>query len=270
MRCNLRLAVLLFTVVAAAPCSPSNQAAQDSSSASGTEAGLRDAYAKHMARVRMALPPHSALPPVLDLTKQSVDKPTQDRAWEDEYDLLMGPKGIFDPGIPTPSEATSIGTTYIDAVGVFALPARNSRAVVIATPSASETAISPNHRMVYSRYRLRISKVLKGSRKDGFINGATVIGVTLGGSVIFPSHHLATFILAHAGFPEVGKQYLLFLWKPPHSKETFMISQAYLIANGTVYPIDTSADISAYQKGMPLNEFETKVKDTIAKDVNSE
>jgi hypothetical protein len=114
---------------------------------------------------------------------------------------------------------------------------------------------------------LEISKVFKGKQKNGIQEGQQVVAVALGGRVRFPSGHMTTFILANRGFLDIGKQYLLFIWKPARTK-TYMVAELYLIQDGLVFPINTEADVSAYAKGMPVQQFKAKVEAAIAQNVD--
>jgi hypothetical protein len=83
----------------------------------------------------------------------------------------------------------------------------------------------------------------------------------------FPSGHMATFILPGYGFLDIGKQYLLFIWTPPRTK-TYMVANPYPIQNGLVFPLNVVPDVSAYEKGLPVQQFEAKVKSAIAKNID--
>ena len=230
---------------------------------------MQDAYSRHFAKIRQMPPPHSALPPLLDLTKSKIDDSGKDRAWEKPYDLGARAGGIVDPGVPGPSGPTSTATTFIDTVGKpDALPARICEAVVIGEPIASEVRISPNRELVYSRFSVKLLSVLKSKKKSGIREGAVIVAVQFGGSIRFPSGHLTTFIVAGSGFMELAKQYVLFIWKPPKSSQTYMAAEPYLIENGLVFPIQTEADASAYE-GMPVDKFEAKVKSAIAQNIDT-
>lgn len=225
---------------------------------------LQDAYSAHLGRVLAQLPPHSGVPPLLDLIHSKQDNSAKDRAWEDRF-KGWGTQEITDLGVPGPSEATSIDTTFIDGVGrPSALPARGSEAIVIATVTDASARVAYTHTFVYSRYDLKITKVFKGKSKNGFRDGGHVVAVQFGGRVLFPSGHMASFIMPGYGFMEVGKEYVVFIWTPPHTK-TYMITNPYLIENGVVFPLETVSDVSAYEKGMPIQQFETRVEAAIAK-----
>jgi hypothetical protein len=47
-----------------------------------------------------------------------------------------------------------------------------------------------------------------------------------------------------------------------------MIAEPYLIQDGLVFPIKTEADVSAYENGMPVQQFEAKVTSAIAKNID--
>ena len=227
---------------------------------------LQDAYSAHLSRVLAELPPHSGVPPLLDLIHSKQDSSAKDRAWEDKFNG-WGTQEITDLGVPGPSEATSIDTTFIDGVGrPSALPARGSQAVVIATVTSASARIAYTHTFVYSRYCLKITKVFKGKSKNGFRKGGEVVAVQFGGRVLFPSGHMASFIMPGHGFLDIGKQYVVFIWTPPHTK-TYTIANPYLIQKGVVFPLNIEPDVSAYEKGMPIQEFEARIKAAIAKNV---
>src|SRR6476661_4784329 len=96
---------------------------------------LQDAYTAHLGRVQSMLPPHSGLPPLLDLSQSNPSQTVKDLDWEDRFKGTMDTRVIADPGVPGPSQATSVSTTFIDTVGrPSALPARSCEAVVIARP----------------------------------------------------------------------------------------------------------------------------------------
>ena len=118
---------------------------------------MQDAYSRHFAKIQHMLSAHSALPPLLDLTKAKIDDSGRDRAWEKRYDLAVRKGGIVDPGVRTPLHATSTAVTFIDTVGrPYALPARSCEAVVIGEPIANEVRISRNRHFVHSRFSVRV------------------------------------------------------------------------------------------------------------------
>lgn len=244
--------------------------AQSSAGSRISKQQMQEAYTRYFSKIRQMLPPHSALPPLMDLTKSKIDDSGNDRAWEKEYTLSVREGGIVDPGVHNASDAMSIATTFLDTAGrPDALPARGCEGVIMGEPIASAVRISPDRNFVYSRFSVQISSVLKGNKNAELQKGAVVTAVQFGGSLRFPSGHLTTFILAQQGFIELNKQYVLFIWRPPESRKTYMVAEAYLVENGLVFPVSTDADVSAYEKGMPSDKFEARVRSAIKKNIDT-
>lgn len=224
-----------------------------------------DAFQKHIKEVQSLLPEHSVLPPLLDLSNPTAKDTGASRAWENKFKGSMGVREHTDPGVLDPAGTGSILTTTNEyATPVWALPAHDCDAVVTARPVASRAHMAYNRRFVYSTFSLKISRVLKGSKKHGIQEGKRIIAAQFGGSIRFPSGHIETFLVTKNGFMKLNGEYLLFLWKPLRSDETYVIAESYLIENGLVFPIILDAHASAYG-GMPVQQFETRVKDAIAK-----
>jgi hypothetical protein len=227
------------------------------------------AYQIQMNRVRHLLPPHSALPPLLDLSKTSSIGGGASRKWENRFTGSMGVREISDPGLHGPGGPVSISTATTEYVGpIWALPARSCDAVVMGRIVADRAQLAYNRRFVYSLFSVEVLQVLKGNRKQGVREEERINATQLGGSVRFPSGHMETFILANEGFMELGSQYLLMLWKPIRSDDTYMVAESYLIQGGVTFPIKTLADVSRYD-GMPAKDFEAKVKAAIAKNIDT-
>ncbi|HEX7359451.1 MAG TPA: hypothetical protein VF283_03065 [Bryobacteraceae bacterium] len=91
-----------------------------------------------------------------------------------------------------------------------------------------------------------------------------------GGTIRFASGFLETFLLDQRGFMEVGKKYILFMWKAVPSDDTLVISQAYLIQNGLVYPINTDGDGQKGYTKMPLAEFEGAVQAAVDRNIDTD
>jgi hypothetical protein len=230
---------------------------------------LQDSYSLHDKQVREMLPPHSGLPPVLDLSKPPALEEMKDLAWERDFKGYFISGTFTDPGVTGLAEATSIATKFMDGAGpVYGLPARVFEAVVIAKAVKVEARLDGAHSFVYSRSLLEMSRVLKGNRKHGIVEGATAFGVDFGGTIRFPSGHVETFILANNGFLEQDKQYLIFMWKPRRSVNTYLPAEAYLIQDGAVFAVNSVGDVAAYN-GMPFEKFEAKVKAAIAQNIDT-
>lgn len=228
----------------------------------------KHAYQAHIDKVRRLLPPHSALPPVLDLSKPNGENTGASRAWEDRFTGMMSVRAIKDPGIAYPSDAASIATTFTEyGAPVWALPVHDC-VVFIGEPMSSVSRLAYNYRFVYSTSVVRISDVLKTDRRAGVREGGKITVAQFGGTIRFPSGHVETFLMAQEGFIAVGHRYLFFVWKPVESDNTYVVAEVYLIEGGTVFPINLDAHELRYA-GMPFLKFQAKVRAAIANNVDT-
>ena len=227
------------------------------------------AYQIQMNRVRHLLPPHSALPPLLDLSKPSSIGGGASRNWENRFAGSTKGREITDPGLQGPGGSGSISTTTIEYVGpIWALPVGSCDAVVIGSVGAKAAHLDHNRRFVYSLFSVEVSQVLKASSRHPIREGGRITAAQLGGNIRFLSGYVETFVSANEGFMELGREYLLFLWKPIRSDDTYMVAEPYLIQDGSIFPITRLAHVSPYD-GMPAKDFEAKVKAAIAKNVDT-
>jgi hypothetical protein len=228
----------------------------------------KEQLSEHVKGVRRVLPPHSGLPPLLDLSKPSIGEGTAGRAWEEKFKNSLGLRAVTDPGVPTPTEATSVSLTTQEVVGpVYALPAETCEAVVIGKAISSAVHLARNHKFVYTTFSVKISQVLKTPRKYRIRDGETINAAEFGGSVLFPSGQMETFLVANRGFLELDKQFVLFIWRPIPSDATYVITEAYIVKDDVVFPTKTMTNESSYE-GMPFEKFEAKVKNAIARNVD--
>jgi hypothetical protein len=251
-----------------------------SSVATGQASRERDeAWQRHFEKVRDLLPLHSALPPMLDLADPGSTKSAQaaaaGRAWERKYTGSMLAREISDPGIGPDIGPGSISTRTVEYVGKrWAIPAASCEAILRVQPTASSAHITWTRRFVYSTFALNILDVFKGEKKQGLEKGGQLRAVQFGGTIRFPSRHLETFVTAGEGFMGLGKEYLVFLWKPIRSDNTWLTTEAYVIERDIVFPLITESwnaqELANHERGIPEKDFEAKVKAAIGKNVNTD
>lgn len=241
-----------------------------------TKQAIQDAYAKHDIRVRNSLPAYSGPPLLLDLFHKSLEDgtcdPHQHIKWEANFNAIMASRKLVDRGISKPSEATATTVTFIDTFApIYSLPAKRSLAVVIAKPVAGKICIPQSRQYVYTKLTLDILKQFKPANADRPQSQASapIIAAEFGGSVRFPSGYLETLLLSREGFVEIGKKYVLFMWKPVPSDDLLVISQAYLVQDGFVFPVSTNGDAQTYYTKLPLSKFEAQVEASVAQNVDT-
>lgn len=242
-----------------------------------TKQAIQNAYAKHDINVQNALPAYSGPPLLLDLFQKSLDDgmcdPQQHTEWETHFNAIMASRKLVDRGVSKLSEVTATSVTFIDTFGpIYSLPAKRSVAVVIAKPVAGRVCIPLSRQYVYTKLTLDVLKQYKPLKRDRQLSqaSASMTAVEFGGSIRFPSGYLETSLVSQKGFVEIGKEYVLFMWRPSIPSDDFpVISQAYLIQDGFVFPVSTNGDAQTYYTKLPLAEFEAQVEAAVAKNVDT-
>lgn len=82
-----------------------------------TQDNRSDADQTHVEKVRQLLPPHSALPPLLDLSEPNANGGSASRDWENRFTGSMGVREHADPGTTDPSSKASISMTTTEFGG---------------------------------------------------------------------------------------------------------------------------------------------------------
>jgi hypothetical protein len=180
---------------------------------------------------------------------------------------------IIDQGVVKPSDATATTLVTIDYFApIYSLPAKGSSDIVIAKPTAGRVCIPQSRRYVYTKFTLDVVKEYRrpaDGKEEEPHEKRKITAAQFGGSVLFPTGYLETFLHDRRGFLEIGKEYVLFVWKPIPTDDTLVISQGYLIENGFVFPVSTDGDAQTVYTKMPFPDFEAKVKAVVAKNVDA-
>ncbi len=113
-------------------------------------------------------------------------------------------------------------------------------AVVIGTVLSGKSFINKNHTIVYSDYQIRVDEILKQGPTATLAVGEQIVASRVGGAMRFPSGH-TTYVFNHGhGLPEIGSQYILFLFKTIPNVPEYEIGfdSGYQLKNGRVYALD--------------------------------
>ena len=186
---------------------------------------------------------------------------------EKRYSVSNSPRHVEDPGRFVGGQEEHTALRFIDYVAIGTpidprgIPVSNSNAVVIGTVVSGKCFVTGDHTYVYTDYSVRIDEVLK--QDPAAIVGNVVVAAREGGAIHFPSGHVTNFLIEGRGLPEIGSQYVLFLWKPiPDLPEYEIIFESgYQIKNGKVYPLD---DVNSQYVGVDLPVFLDEVNKAIA------
>jgi hypothetical protein len=183
---------------------------------------------------------HSGLPVVgeFERSRESDADEKHRKVREDQYenDPTRAHAPISDPGTLVGTESTS--ATIIDSIVVSDGAPGISPVVVIGTVLSGNSFISKNRTAVYSDYQVRIDEVLKRGAAKTLAVGDQLVASRPGGAIQFPSGHRGYFLIFGQGLPEIGAQYVLYLWKPAPNQSVWEIISGYQLKSGRVYPLD--------------------------------
>ncbi len=188
---------------------------------------------------------------------------------EERYRTSNIPIHVEDPGQLVGGQKEHTAFIFIDYVitgkpiDPKGMPVSNSNAVVVGTVVSGKCFVTGSHTYVYTDYSVKIDQVLKQDPTANLITGDVVVAARDGGAIHFPSGHVTNFLFAGHGLPEVGSQYVLFLWKPIPSFPEYEIifDSGYQLKNGRVYPLD---DVNSKYVGVETTVFLDEVRKAIA------
>lgn len=159
-----------------------------------------------------------------------------------------------------PTRYWSILVTEWD-VGLPALPAAQSIAVLILEPLTKEAHLSDDKTGVYSEFTAKLHEVLKST--DPLLTKDSLINISRPGGVVrYRTGEETLCAIKGLNMPKVGKRYLLFLRSVGQSKD-FEIVTGYELENGKVKPLDDAGQFKTY-KGVDEGEFLNAVRAAIA------
>ncbi|MCA1630534.1 MAG: hypothetical protein LC785_11190 [Acidobacteria bacterium] len=122
-------------------------------------------------------------------------------------------------------------------VGLPAIPADGSDAVVIGDVSDAQAYLSNDKTGVYSEFSIRIEEVLKNDEQSSLEIGCLITGEREGGRVRFASNRVLPVHVQGQGMPRLGRRYVFFLRRLDQEKD-FYILTAYELRAGSVSPLD--------------------------------
>lgn len=189
---------------------------------------------------------HSGLPVVGEFQRQPESdeklREIREKQYENYSTRLFTP--YDDPGALADGGTESTISTIIDYINPPSsdppgIPA-SVTAVVIGTVVSGKSFMSKNHSAVYSDYQIRIDEILKPDSAASLAVGSEVVGSRAGGAIHFPSGHKTNFLILGHGLPEIGSQYILFLWKAVPNQPVWEIASdsGYQLKNGRVFALD--------------------------------
>jgi hypothetical protein len=205
---------------------------------------------------------------------QAASEPEGDKVRRQErerrYSATHDPGRIEDPGLLVGGQKEHTAFIFIDTIIVGkpidppGIPVTGIHTIVIGTVVSGKCFVAADHTHVYTDYSVKVDQVLRQDPTANLNVGDVVVAAREGGAVHFPSGHVTNILVAGRGLPEIGSQYILFLWKPiPEFPEYEMVPEAggYQVKNGRVYPLD---DVNSQYVGVEAPIFLDEVRKAIA------
>lgn len=145
-----------------------------------------------------------------------------------------------------------------------ALPAAQSKVIVVGEVTKAQAYLSEDESGVYSEFTIRIDSVLKNSSEYSLEVGSSLVAERSGGRVRFPSGHVVLTFMNGEGMPQSGRRYVLFL-TPNTGDNNFTILTGYELKDGQVELLDnlSSTHPSVKLKGMEVDVFLTNLQSAI-------
>ncbi len=150
-------------------------------------------------------------------------------------------------------EGVTVGTMQNDwEVGLPALPAEKSSAIVIGIVRSGKAFLSNDQTGVYAEFLIDVVDWMKA---DGVIHPEpkSLTVKRPGGKVIYPSGQTVTYLLAGQEMPKLDGKYVFFLAKK-NGDDVHSILTAYDITDGRSQPLDGSGKYKA--AGLKFKKFE--------------
>jgi hypothetical protein len=175
--------------------------------------------------------------PVLDYEAEVKTKKSSERREKDKrFDGRGGPGRPITEFPPGAEPLPSIAHWW---VGLPALPAAESDAVILGTVIDQSAHLSDNKTGIYSEFIVRVEEVFKDAGGSA-APGSSLTVTRVGGGVRFPSGKIQQYAVARQGTPQQGRHYVLFIKRG--AGDDLMILTGYELSDGRVTPLDGEDD----------------------------
>jgi len=179
------------------------------------------------------------------------------------------PEPLVDPGPTVDGGGETSHLRFIDYVRLDnspdppGIPASVSTAIVVGTVVSGRCFINETHTFVYTDYKVKVDDILKPDPSTSLTIGDLLTASRPGGAVHFPSGHVTNVLNVGQGLPEIGAQYVLFLWKtiPNLPEYEILIDSGYQLKNDRTYALD---DATSQYNGEEVNALLEKIHKAIS------
>jgi hypothetical protein len=146
--------------------------------------------------------------------------------------------------------------------GLPALPAAQSKVVVIGEVTDVQAHMSNDRNNVYSEFAVRVDEVLKNNTGTQLATGSAIALERQGGIVKHAPDNSIAYRIQGQGFPRKGRRYVFFL-NPVGQELDYTIVTGYELRGNKVILLDTSPPFRVYE-GVDEATFLNAVRNAIA------
>lgn len=146
--------------------------------------------------------------------------------------------------------------------GLPALPAAQSKVVVIGEVTDVQAHMSNDRGGVYSEFAVRVAEILKNSTDTQLTIGSAIVLEREGGIVKHAPDQSLVYRIEGQGFPRKGQRYVFFL-NPVGEEPDYKIVAGYELRDNKVVLLDTASQFRMYA-GVDETTFLNAVRDAIA------
>ena len=147
-------------------------------------------------------------------------------------------------------------------VGLPALPAAQSKVVVVGEVTDVQAHMSNDRNGVYSEFAVRVEEALKNSTNTELTTGSAIVLEREGGIVKHAPDNSIIYRIEGQGFPRKGRRYVFFL-NPVGQERDYKIVAGYELRGSKVVLLDTTDQFRKYE-GVDEATFLTAVREAIA------
>lgn len=168
------------------------------------------------------------------------------------------------PMVPENPSKSGRGSVLVNdwEMGLPALPAAQSKVVVIGEVTNVQAHMSNDRSSVYSEFTVRVAEVLKNSTDTQLTTGSAIVLERLGGIVKHAPDNSRIYEIEGQGFPRKERRYVFFL-NPVGQELDYQIVTGYELRDNKVVLLDTVSQFRKYA-GVDEATFLNAVREAIA------
>lgn len=182
-----------------------------------------------------------------------------------EQKLRVARNSRYDKRVPMTFAELAPDTTAYSTnshwwLGIPALPAAESDAVVIGKIGGVNAYVSNDKTGAYSEFTIRVKRVFKN---DSRLSAGSLVAEREGANVQLPDGRIVRYGIAGQGMPQVGSRYVLFL-QYNEAVKVYDIITGYELRNRSVFSLDNAVERFTAYTGTDEQSFLSAVQSAVS------